>query len=118
MHTWLRPVPRLSVIRFGLVPQGRLKATSVQISFLRQCGSTHPSATAPHGSATPHFVIPSEADLSRRAVEGSAVRLHAVTKALQVSSQVLTKRFLPCSVNNPACRSEAQIAERRLVFLP
>src|SRR5271165_3241001 len=85
--------------------------TSVQISFLRQCGSTHPSATAPHGSATPHFVIPSEA-------EGSAVRLHAETKALQVSSQVLTKRFLPCSVNNPACRSEAQIAERRLVFLP
>src|SRR5271165_5663364 len=44
--------------RYAQVPQGRLSFTSVQISFLRQCGSTHPSATAPHGSATLHFVIP------------------------------------------------------------
>jgi hypothetical protein len=33
-------------------------------------GSTHPSATTLHGSANPHFVIPSEA-------EGPAVRLDA-----------------------------------------
>src|ERR1700691_1774414 len=48
-------------------------------------GSSHPSATTLHGSAAPHFVIPSEPrDL-----------LCALTsnKGPTVSSQLLTKRF-------------------------